>query len=70
MEWFSGIERGAEATGHGRGGAEVAVDVEELFRAGVVRLHIGVGDGPRRGDAALCWMTPKSSARMRNMAAP
>ena len=29
------------------------MDVKELFRAGIIRLHIGVGDGPRGRDAAL-----------------
>ena len=34
--------------GTGGCGAEIAMDVEELFGAGVVGLQIGVGNGPRR----------------------
>ena len=53
VEGLGGIVGAAEAAGDGGGGAEVAVDVEELFGAGVVGLHVGVGDGPGGGDAAF-----------------
>jgi len=47
------IERGAIPTCNGRGVAEIAVDVKTLFGAGIVGLQIGIGDRPRRRDAAL-----------------
>ena len=53
VEGLSGIEGGAEAAGDGGRGAEIAVDVEEGFGLAVVRLEIGVEDGPSGGDAAL-----------------
>ena len=53
MKRLGGIERGAIAAGNGGGGAKVAMDVKELFGAGVIGLQIGVGDGPRRRYAAL-----------------
>ena len=53
MKGFGGIEGGAISAGDRGCGAQVAVDVEEFFGAGVVRFHIGVGDGPSRRDAAF-----------------
>ena len=53
MEGFGGIERRAESTRNRRRCSEIAMHVEEFFGAGVIRLHIGVGDGPLRGDAAF-----------------
>jgi hypothetical protein len=52
VKGLCGVERGAESARTAGRIAEIAVDMEELFRAGVVRLHIGVGDGPCRRDAA------------------
>ena len=53
VEGLGGIVGTAEASGNWGRGAEVAVDVEEFFGAGVVRLHVGIGDGPGGRDAAL-----------------
>ena len=53
MEGFGGVEGAGEASGNFGCGAEVAVDVEEFFGARVVGLHVGVGDGPGGGEAAL-----------------
>jgi len=53
VEGLGGIVGACKASGDCGGGAEVAVDVEELFGARVVGLHVGVGDGPGGGDAAL-----------------
>jgi hypothetical protein len=53
VEGFGGIERGAESARYRGCGTEIAVDMEEFFRAGVVGFHIGVRDGPCGRDAAL-----------------
>ena len=53
VEGLGGVVGAGEASGNGGRGAEIAVDVEELFGAGVVGLHVGVGDGPGGRDAAL-----------------
>ncbi len=46
VEGLGGVEGGSVAAGDGGRGAEVAVDVKELFGAGVEGLHVRVGDGP------------------------
>ena len=53
VEGLGGIVGAAVAAGDCGRGAEVAVDVEELFGAGVVGFEVGVGDGPGGGDAAF-----------------
>ena len=53
MKWLGGIEGGAVSAGHWGRGAKVSVDLEEFFSARVVRLHIGIGDGPRGRYAAF-----------------
>jgi hypothetical protein len=53
VEGLGGIVGAAKATGDGGFGAEVAVDVEEVFGAGVEGLHVGVGDRPGGRNAAL-----------------
>ncbi len=55
MEWKGSVGSKEEPYPPGTGGrrAEIAVDVEEFFGASVVRLHIGIGDGPRGRDAAF-----------------
>lgn len=46
MEGLGGVEGAGEAAGDGGRSAEIAVDVEEFFGAGVVGFHVGVGDRP------------------------
>ena len=53
VEGLGGIVGACKASGDCGGGAEVAVDVEEFFGAGVVGFHVGVSDGPGGRDAAL-----------------
>ena len=53
VKGLGGVKAGAEASGDGGRGAEVAVNVEELFGLGVEGLEVCVGDGPGGRDAAL-----------------
>jgi len=53
VEGLGWVEGAGKAPGNVGFGAEVAVDVKEFLGAGVVRLHVGVGDGPGGGDASL-----------------
>ena len=53
VEGLGGIVGAGEASGDCGRGAEIAVDVEEFFGAGVEGLHVGVGDGPGGREAAL-----------------
>jgi hypothetical protein len=53
VEGLGGVVAAGVAAGNRGCGAEIAVDVEELFGVGVEGLHVGVGDGPGGRDAAL-----------------
>src|ERR1700690_4274285 len=53
MERFGGIKRASIAAGHSGSRAEVAMNMKQLFGAGIKGLHLGVRYRPGGRDAAL-----------------